>query len=36
MAQVAALAAAQNLISHGIGNASTDEQIALGYLQVIP
>ena len=33
-AQVAALAAAQNLITHGIGNASTDEQIALGYLQV--
>jgi len=32
--QIAALAAAQNLISHGIGNASTDEQIALGYLQV--
>ena len=31
---MAALAAAQNLISHGIGNASTDEQIALGYLQV--
>ena len=33
-AQAAALAAAQNLIAHGIGNASTDEQIALGYLQV--
>jgi len=33
-AQIAALAAAQNLITHGIGNASTDEQIALGYLQV--
>lgn len=25
--QIAALAAAQNLISHGIGNASTDEQV---------
>jgi len=33
-AQAAALAAAQHLIAHGIGNASTDEQIALGYLQV--
>jgi len=33
-AQVAALAAAQNLITHGVGNATTDEQIALGYLQV--
>jgi tetratricopeptide (TPR) repeat protein len=32
--QAAALAAAQNLIAHGIGNATTDEQIALGYLQV--
>ena len=33
-AHAAALAAAQNLITHGIGNASTDEQIAMGYLQV--
>ena len=34
-AQIAALAAAQNLITHGVGNATTDEQIALGYLQVV-